>query len=462
MRALRFAIVALSWLVLLPSASAAQDDPDARVLRVERWLKAVLRHEPGETDDATREVAAWSNAFVRALQTDEYVLTQLMRNPGISSIKFPGQTSRLRPTPFPYTDWQIRRLRVLACAAAGILGHSDCVRIDAESEVDDGLKQLASAAKASRSRGDDNYVLRRGALLHTDVAMSAPRSLEPPDTSGTGGASHLVVHSADGRETSVGQGGTHWEIARMLLDAVKAETPGPDDMTRRWYIATAAWMQKTEQHDTEHLKRARAMFPGDADIQFLSGCQQEVYASPSVQSLVRSAVLPTGISLDVPKESVALRDAEDLFRRAVTLNPRASEAHLRLGHVLLARGKPREAVEELARADNQNGDPVLHYYAALFLGAAQEALGQLDEARDSYARAARMAPRAQSPYLALSALSMRRGDRAGAVRELEPMLAFAPEPFGRDDPWWIYYAVQARNADRLLEQLYESVAAAER
>lgn len=248
----------------------------------------------------------------------------------------------------------------------------------------------------------------------------------------------------------------------MLLDAVKVETPGPDDMTRRWYIATAAWMQKTEQHDTEHLRRARAMFPGDADIQFLSGCQQEVYASPSVQSLVRSAVLPTGVSLDVPKEAVALRDAEDLFRRAVALDPRASEAHLRLGHVLLARGKPREAVEELARADNQNGDPVLHYYAALFLGVAQEALGQLDEARDSYARAARIAPRAQSPYLALSALAIRRGDRAGAVRELEPMLAFAPEPFGRDDPWWIYYVVQARDADRLLQQLYESVGTAER
>jgi hypothetical protein len=129
MRALRFAILALSWLVLLPSASAAADDPEARVLRVERWLKAVLHHQPGESDDATREVAAWSNAFVRTLQTDEYVLTQLMRNPALSSIKVPGPASRLRPTPSPYTDWQIRRLRVLACAAAGVLGRSDCVRI---------------------------------------------------------------------------------------------------------------------------------------------------------------------------------------------------------------------------------------------------------------------------------------------------------------------------------------------
>jgi tetratricopeptide (TPR) repeat protein len=461
MRALRLTVIALSWLVLLQSASAAQDDPDARVLRVERWLKAVLRHQPGEADDASREVAVWSNAFVRALNTDEYVLTQLMRNAQPTSIKFPGPTSQLGPRPSAYTDWQLHRLRVLACAAAGALDRSDCTRLNADSELDNVLRQLAGAAKASRARGDDNYVLRRGALLHTDVAMSAPRTLEPIDTSAAGGAGDFVVQSADGQETSVRHGGTHWKIARMLLDAVKAPTTGPDDMTRRWYIATAAWMQKTQQHDTEHLKHARAIFPGDADIQFLSGCQQEVYAGPSVQSLVRSAVLPTGVSLDVPKEAVALRDAEDLFRRALTIDPRASEARLRLGHVLLARGKPREAMEALVQADNEDWDPVLHYYAALFLGAAQEALGQIDEARDSYGRAARIAPRAQSPYLALSALAMRRGDRAGAVRELEPMVAFAAEPFGRDDPWWIYYVVQARDADRLLRQLYESMGAAE-
>jgi hypothetical protein len=55
-------------------------------------------------------------------------------------------------------------------------------------------------------------------------------------------------------------------------------------MIRQWYRATAAWMQAVEEHDTAHLDRARALFPADPDILFLSGTQRETYAGRAFRS----------------------------------------------------------------------------------------------------------------------------------------------------------------------------------
>jgi hypothetical protein len=97
-------------------------------------------------------------------------------------------------------------------------------------------------------------------------------------------------------------------------------------MVRRWYVATSGWMQSRERHDTVHLIRARQLFPDDAEVLFLSGCQQEIYASPMIQAVVRSAVLPTGYRVDVPLEGPALGDAETFFRHALKVNPGLVEA----------------------------------------------------------------------------------------------------------------------------------------
>ncbi len=432
------ALLALVWIALPGLAAAANDDPDGRILRVERWLKAALSHQPGRKDDAVSEVSLWSESQLRALLIDEGALTQLMLNPLRANVKVPTIAGEGQPP--PYSTWQIRRLRVLACAVSGEQHRDACARVTAEDEIEPSLKRLAKAA-ASGAAG--SVVLRRGAILHGDVAMLLPNAINPLD----GNPGRFRVQMNDGQATSFGNGGFHWVMARGLLDGV---APAPDDMVRQWYFATSLWMQGNQQHETDHIHHAVQLFPNDPGLLFLSGCQMETYAGASIQSVVRSAVLPSGYSIDIPGEASALREAEDFFRRALARDATLGEARLRLGHVLLARGRPQQAADELRAVDTAIQPPVLQYFHAMFLGSAEEALGHFEAARDAYERAAAAFDGPQSPRLALSALAMRRGDRAGALAAIQPVFAGARS----SDPWWDYYIVQARDLSAVLDEFY--------
>jgi hypothetical protein len=142
-------VCACWWLASAPDSVLAAAELDARTVSVERWLKAVLRHEPGVVDDAVAEIRSWSVSQLETLEVDESVLVQLMRDPTLSSFTFrsvPAQGSvqptvdclpclarsasthrSLKPPQrIPYTAPQLRRLKVLACSAAGLLNEPPC------------------------------------------------------------------------------------------------------------------------------------------------------------------------------------------------------------------------------------------------------------------------------------------------------------------------------------------------
>lgn len=324
--------------------------------------------------------------------------------------------------------------------------------------LDSDLRQLAVLARSAKVRGDDNYILRRGALLHGDVAVLAPRAMiVPTEARSTARPQRFRMEISDGREVGMNQSAAHWEIARMLLDFVKPRgsdraDPGRDEMVRQWYRATAAWMQRHEDHDSAHLGRARELFPADPDILFLSACQRETYAGVQIQAAVQSAVLATGVTLEVGSERTELREAERLFRRTLEIRPEHAEARMRLGRVLALLGRHADAAVELRRASEALTETQLRYYVSLFLGAEEEALGNREAARTAYEQANTLAPVAQSPLLALSQLARRNGDRAAALRAMDRMFALEIDD-PHDDPWWWYYVDQGRDADDLLDSM---------
>jgi tetratricopeptide (TPR) repeat protein len=305
-----------------------------------------------------------------------------------------------------------------------------------------------------------NRLRKRGAMLHADVALLVPPSSEPipnlpptttsRDRSREGPGPSILI--SDGRQLGMREAGLHWDFARTLLDTVTPD-PSRDETVRLWYLATAAWqiLHREFTYAVPHLERARAIFPADAPIFLISGGLYENFASPRIQEFIRTTALPAGVSINVPSERANLRRAAAFYRRAIDLDPALTEARIRLGRVLGLQGQHEGAIRELQPVDG--GGSLLRYYTAMFLGAEEEALGHADRARDAFGTASALYPQAQSPYLALSRLAWRSGDRGGALRAIQPVLALSVDEDVRQDPWWQYYDGTGRDAETLLDRL---------
>jgi tetratricopeptide (TPR) repeat protein len=382
------------------------------------WLAAVNGHEPGLRDASAIAVGSWSRRELEALYPDVRALVELMTRSG----KVPSRR------------------------AVGLFSP----------EV---LKELQQIADEERLRGP-NSLLKRGAVLHTDIALLiAPSDGEsrglPPVTAGAVLAPRTPsIMVADGRQTGVQYGAVHWDFARVLLDGVTPD-PSHDDVVRRWYRATAVYFLSQRQFAdaVPHLERARRLFPADPGILMESGYLHEVLAAPRVQDVVRGTLPPAGLVFAVAPQRSNLRDAETDFRRAVEADEAFIEARLRLGHVVGLLGRHAEAVSHLQQALAGATDRLLQYHASMFLGNEQQALGQRDRARESYEKAAALYPRAQSPRLALTQLARGAGDRPGAWRALQPLLTLPADQSAREDPWWGYYEGQGRNAAPLFSEV---------
>jgi tetratricopeptide (TPR) repeat protein len=430
-----------------------------RIDRFSHWIEAVHDHEPGERDAALDRVLSWSGDELGAVWGDAQFVAALMRNLKLNHLEIPQPREKVAVI---YKPVLLQRMRTMACAAAGRLLSADCAAIRAGDSLDNGLREFAADADADRRRtGEDNYLLRRAAIFHGDVEMLVNPVLDAAESASPRalpGPRRVRADTSDGVSVNVQEVGVHWEIARTLLSMIVPRNldrpaPGRDSMVRAWYRATCAWMQHVESHDTDHIDRAREIFPDDPDILFLSGTLRETYASAEIQAAAHSVPpIPGGFELGIGSVRSELRQAEGFFRRALAREPDMAEAHLRLGRVLALQGHDAEAVPELQQALTRLGDEALEYDGELFIGAAFEALGRSDEGAAAYEHAAARFPAAQSPLIALSQLARRRGDRTGALAAMARMFALpSPGDGDRQDPWWTYKTAQARNADDLLE-----------
>ena len=300
---------------------------------------------------------------------------------------------------------------------------------------------------------DRLQLLRRGAVIHADLAMLArfDDAIAPAPQ-----ASRLAIPSVvvdDGQTTGFASNSVHWEIGRRLIDYMLAGDREPDEFMSAWYRATSEFMiAGADYAATEpHLRRARQLLPRDAHVWLASGVVRASYAAPGSQHAMSTATLPFGVVVLVNDQQTELRQAEQYLHRAVELDPANAEAQLRFGWVLLQRNQRERALAALRTARAASREHVLQYYASLFLGVA-EAEGAPDAAAEAFERAARLFPTAQAPLLALSELALGRGDRAAAIAALDRLAALPTS--GRDDPWWTYDVEFGRSWRATMARLY--------
>lgn len=426
-------------------AANAQDSvsrtPD-RIERLEQWLEAVERHEPGALDDPLMRVASWDRTTLWRVWVDFLSVVSLVREPDVLLFTAPAESEpfsgfyRLPPTQ--------RRMR-------GI-GYSR-----------EEISRLRLIAKKTVARGEEDLILKRGASLHADIVMLGADTALTPDAARQPRSGTVMLFLADGQQTGVSDASVHWEMGRRLLDKVLSKTsrslypdPGSDETVRLWYLVSNVYMQATEQLDPWNVDRAVQLFPRDPEMLFVAGCAREMFSGPQIQNVLESTTLRRDQFSLIGNESAELRNAERFLRESLEHDPKQPEARIRLGRILGRRGRHQDAIAELRQATMETQNRLLRYYGFMFLGAEADALALTDEARQAYERAGGLFPLAQSPRLALGALAARRGNRADAFSAVQPVLT-REDMQPSDDPWWSYYTSQTRGFDGLVNALHAAI-----
>jgi tetratricopeptide (TPR) repeat protein len=378
-------------------AAFADPPPLARLLR---WLEAVQQHTPGCADAAAVEMGGWPRRDLEALLLDI------------------GRLSTALQT-----------FRELGPRDATIRLHGRRFTLD----------QIAAIFHG-------NQTLKRGAVLHADVAAFIRDDF---------GSRTVLVH--DGRQVRDERGTVHWGFGRRLLDSV-TPSPANDTGALLWYRAISAYLFRAGRFDEApaHLDKARDVFR-DRPVFLIDSAHLHLkLASPAVQAAVQE-LRAQGVSTIVDSRDTELERAERFLRQALALAPDDADARARLGHTLGELGRHGPAVVELRRAIDAKPDHQRRYLAELFLGRQEQALGRREEARRRFENAAALYPTAQSPWLALSQLARQAGDRRSALRALQRVTTRPSSDVSADDPWWFYYEPHLGDAEGLMDQMRKIV-----
>ncbi len=419
-------------LPLLLAVQLAGVPPPARADVMTKWVEAVEVHRPGGIDAAAERVRGLDAIELNGVIEDLHTVLKLMRRPR-ETVFYPFRlrgASANRLVPIRYSADQLRTLREIA--------------------------------RLTAARGDGDRLVKRAAVLHTDLAMFAGRDGRPVPNRPAGTLQRTTVFVEDGQQVALVSAVDHWEVARRLLDTVgfspDRDDPDPqrDQDVRLWYRATAALLVGNHQVDLPHFADAERVFPEDADILFLAGSVRDMASAPGVYATLAGARGPGGSVMNLESQANEMRNAESLLKRALAANPGHAEARLRFGRILARLNRLEAAERELRAAILATAEPLLLYYGHLFLGSVLDARRDTAGARAAYERAGALAPDAQSPRLALSQLLARAGDRSGAMDVLKPFLAPAADE--RADPFWVYYISAGRGADQLMTQMYGRLA----
>jgi len=320
------------------------------------------------------------------------------------------------------------------------------------------LQQLLSRISDVRERND---IRRRGAMLHTDIAMLLPdraadftqadliltmRLDRYSRSNQVRPQSDSLVLAADGEYLASMLDNAHWWMASYLLRGIQPHA-NEDPFVVSWNRAIAAFFEWHYLYGSagHHLSRARIVLPADPLLLFYAGALHEAYASAAVQSVLLTR--PTSVRApNVLPPADEWRQAERFFSESVKLGG-AREARLRLARVKGQLGNHAEAAAMLRDLVTTPSGSRLQYLGTLFLGTEEGALEHVDESRRSFELAAQMQPTAQSPLLGLAEMYRRTGNLTAAQQALQRLAALPDDPRLREDPYTEYFRSFAFDAD---------------
>jgi len=304
-----------------------------------------------------------------------------------------------------------------------------------------------------------NAILRRGALLHMDIALLLPEEAsrftenDVPESHGRQEVAR-IFHSTDGRVAGLTVDTAHWWFASELLKQIRPD-PAADPFVVAWHRAVIAYFESMGSFGVPSfaIPRALTVVPDDPLILMYAGALHDVTASDHMQALRDDR------RVHIRDADAELKEAEKYFRRSVDEGG-PLEARIRLGRVLGALGRHQQAADALRLAQQrlEPTDVRLVYFASLFLGTEEMALGHFDAARQQYERARAAIPTAQSAIIALADGCFRSGQpacTAAALRDLKDVTSAGDQ---HTDPWVRYYVSVAEDADEQMRRLRESVA----
>lgn len=451
----RFATSIAVVMAVLCAAAQSRPPQNQRLDRLKEWLSLVAQHQPGRVDEAVQAVRLWTHQSLQDVRDDLYALRRLICSGRLRPDEAAAALldSRTSCTPPPANTRAKVLLRNTTVENRNRGNTQEWAGIYTVNHLRD-LSELAPDI----DRRDINDILKRGALLHTDIALRTMPMVTWSASPVEGFMTRTTVRVVDGRQSGVEQSVDHLAMARRLLDIV---TPDPRrdaftyperDMTvRDWYRATMAVLLSDQGIFQSHMEAALEIFPDDEEVLFQAGALHVALATAHYQQGATTRRL-ANVSL-IESEDAELRRAEQLFRQALKANPHHDEGRLRLGQVLGQRGRSADALVELRQVQPVTADPLLSYYTALFIAREEEALNNVDAAQEAYQRAAALFPRAQSPHIGLSELHMRAGNRIAAAQALDVVWQWGTSREDADDPWWYYPYAAGRNGETLLEAI---------
>jgi tetratricopeptide (TPR) repeat protein len=261
-----------------------------------------------------------------------------------------------------------------------------------------------------------------------------------------------------------------WELqAAARLVRARGPTGSPPEFAGRFFLVAGLMLHELGDLGGAYgmLSEGRRRAEDDAELLLELGAVSETTAALRRYEVPKGPRRPRGlqeapqfviegeVGAGGPLPRASLSDAQALYERALKREPGLLEARLRLGRVLLRRGKAREALPELEYVGRESPRPAQRYMARMFEGRTRERLGDLRGAVASFKAATENVPRAQSALVGLGRALDRLGETARAQAAFDAALQSGVN--GASDPRLDYIRGQPDQIDGMLEELRELV-----